>query len=189
MKCFMFLSRHSETLRGAVSGSNCYNKKGFTLLELLVVVLIIGILAAVALPQYQVAVKKSKLVSLMPLLRAISDAEDRFYLANGYYSYIGDLDVSIPQNYIYTYANRDFEYADGTFISQCGKLCGGSNGSTVTGRVNGVTITFYGQYSQPYQNARTCRTGGANKTGIKICKSLGGKSIPSGTSEALFLLP
>ena len=69
----------------------------FTLIELLVVVLIIGILASVAVPQYQVAVKKAKLMKYVPIVRTLNQAEQAYYLANGKYTAVlANLDVDIP---------------------------------------------------------------------------------------------
>lgn len=71
---------------------------GFTLLELLVVVLIIGILAAIALPQYKLAVRKSKFAALKDLTRSLADAEERFFLTNSSYTHdIDRLDISFPE--------------------------------------------------------------------------------------------
>lgn len=75
--------------------------KGFTLIELLVVVLIIGILAAIALPQYKMAVAKSRYATMMDLTKAIAYAQDRYFMVHGTHTNnFNDLDIEMPQNYI-----------------------------------------------------------------------------------------
>ena len=74
-----------------------YTRRGFTLIELLVVVLIIGILTAIALPQYQKTVEKSRATQAITLLRSVAEAQEVYYMANGEYATsFNDLDISIP---------------------------------------------------------------------------------------------
>ena len=71
--------------------------RAFTLIELLVVVLIIGILAAIALPQYQVAVAKTKYNTLKTRVHSLLNAVETYHLANGTWpADMEDLDISFP---------------------------------------------------------------------------------------------
>lgn len=76
------------------------HKRGFTLIEVLVVVLIIAILAAVAVPQYQKAVAKSRFVQTMTVTRTIYNSALQYYLANGVYptSQAKELDVFVGES-------------------------------------------------------------------------------------------
>ncbi len=75
------------------------NKKGFTLLELLVVVLIIGILASIALPQYNKAVMKANLHKGMPMVESLYQAEQLYFLEHGEFATdIDDLALEVPHD-------------------------------------------------------------------------------------------
>ena len=72
---------------------------GFTLIEVLVVVLIIGILTSVALPQYQKAVEKARVAEALQALAQLRDAQLVFYDTYGRWatkSEIDALDITIP---------------------------------------------------------------------------------------------
>ena len=72
-------------------------KKGFTLVELLVVVLIIGILAAVAVPQYGKAVERARASEAFILLKSVHQAAQAYQMEHGTYpDSFDELAVSIP---------------------------------------------------------------------------------------------
>ncbi|MEZ8110346.1 pilin [Vibrio splendidus] len=59
------------------------NQKGFTLIELMIVVAIIGALSAIAVPAYQNYVAKSEAASGLATLRSIMTTAELYYQENG----------------------------------------------------------------------------------------------------------
>ncbi len=89
----------------------CFSK-GFTLIELLVGVLIIGILAAVALPQYQKAVRKTQVTEVLTAMEALDKGVSAYYLEHDNYGTTdhfinaNDLGVDLPILKHFKYANN-----------------------------------------------------------------------------------
>lgn len=55
------------------------NRKGFTLIELLIVVVIIGILAAIAIPKFSNTREKAYIASMKSDLRNLATAEESYF--------------------------------------------------------------------------------------------------------------
>jgi prepilin-type N-terminal cleavage/methylation domain-containing protein len=61
------------------------NKKGFTLIELMIVVVIIGILAALAIPRFMTASTRAKQSEAKQLLKQVYTMQHTYRQANGTY--------------------------------------------------------------------------------------------------------
>ena len=69
-------------------------RAGFTLVELAVVIVIIGVLAAFAVPRFRASVERSKAAEAFNYLSAIQAAMERYHARQGTYAAdVNDLDV------------------------------------------------------------------------------------------------
>lgn len=96
-------SRNSAiTVRG--SHMKKRQRSGFTLIELLIVVVIIGILAAIAIPKFKSTKGKSYAATLKSDLRNLATAEEAYFYETGTYaSSVSALNVSLTSGVTITF--------------------------------------------------------------------------------------
>jgi type IV pilus assembly protein PilA len=78
---------------------NIKNSKGFTLVEIMIVVVIIGLLASMAIPAFQKVRTNSQDKAVLNNARQLSAASDQYYLENGV-STVTLSDLLGPTSYI-----------------------------------------------------------------------------------------
>jgi prepilin-type N-terminal cleavage/methylation domain-containing protein len=121
------------------------NKKGFTLIELLIVVVIIGILAAIAIPKFANTKEKAYVASMKSDLRNLVTAQEAYFSDNNS-SYASTITV-MGTNY--------------------------KSSSGVSVALNTVTATGWTATSTHSSTTKTCAIslgGGATNEGEPVCQ-------------------
>ena len=146
--------------------------QAFTLIELLVVILIIGVLAAIALPRYHVLVRKSELVSLLPLLNRVIQSEERYFLSNGKYAdSLEELDISMPAGFTVTgtgatkdgvtiYFNKNNNSDSGIMFNKYARLGGN------------LPPSYYIYHKN--RSYGICQVNPKDTVGNRVCQAIGG---------------
>jgi type IV pilus assembly protein PilA len=122
------------------------NRKGFTLIELLIVVVIIGILAAIAIPKFAATKDKAKLASVKTDVRNAETAEEAYF--SDYATYGSFSQVS-----------ANMQLSSGNTMS----ISGGASGYTVTATNNTIasgisscTVAVAGGVASTVDSKITC---------------------------------
>ena len=166
---------------------NSRSASGFTLIEMLVVVLVIGVLVSFAWPEYQAAMARTRMASLIPMLRTLKDDMEMRLLTDGSYPDASDGDVSLD---IEMFDSCTGMNEDGYI--ECPKevyfdICRG-NQFTV-GAIDGKNQLAYLLWldRSAHPNEKRCLANKDNAIANKVCKNLEGEVVDEDYGEMTLL--
>lgn len=139
-------------------------------MELLVVILIIGILAAIAVPQYLKVMNKTKAIEALSMTKKIADLNKFFFLIHGRYtSHIEELDLDIygslatdGNNISWITTNKGFRYAASTGGDSLGTMIYNGRYAIIQRAADTLCIAYNDKYK-------------------KMCESLGKATLSADT--------
>jgi len=118
-------------------------KRGFTLIEIIVVIIIVGILAAVGLSQYSATVEKSRLAEAKVRIGAMRQLAYQYYLENGSLTGVQNADVGVDSTCastgFYSYAIGDY----GTNANLTATRCTSGGKTPNASRLYYYYMTYY----------------------------------------------
>lgn len=158
-------------------------KKGFTLIEMLMTILILAILVAVALPQYELVVDQSRWSTMLPGSRTLKEAQERIFMNSSHYeNEANNLDINIPGEYegdkivssaiTYTLSNTD----EGAMVT-----------ATHT-HLPGVILQQYLMASSNFPNDLHCKALTANIRALRLCEQLSVSLLGNDGDYTVYLL-
>lgn len=97
------------------------NQKAFTLIEVMIVVVIVAILAAVAVPSYQDSIRKTRRADAKEALTRIAALQERYFFTNNRYGTLKDLGLSTTEGYTVIVPSQEGFY--NILLVDCGTTC------------------------------------------------------------------
>ena len=152
------------------------NKLGFTLIELLAVVLIIGIMTSIALPQYRRSISRAEAMEAMVNLRTIFDSAKRYKSAHSEVPMkLNGLDISFfdaTNDNAATFDIGRFRYTfSGTHITAC----------RISAQIDYCFKFYYNLNGE--KDVLTCKTDHPDGKYGWLCDAIGTYEVTPGTNE------